>query len=63
MVSILLRRIAHLAASTGSSSERNMSYDWSGARRRRTIATVIGAAFLLLALAATVAAAVGTSLF
>ncbi len=40
-----------------------MSYDWSGARRRRTIATAIGAAFLLLALAATVAAAVGTSLF
>ncbi|MFK0272929.1 hypothetical protein M2267_001771 [Ensifer sp. KUDG1] len=40
-----------------------MSYDWSGARRRRTIATVIGAAFLLLALAATVAASVGTNLF
>ncbi|MGO4621975.1 hypothetical protein AB4Z34_12925 [Ensifer sp. 2YAB10] len=40
-----------------------MSYDWSGARRRRTIATAIGAAFLLAALAATVAAAVAGSLF
>lgn len=40
-----------------------MSYDWSGARRRRTIATILGAAFILTALAATVAASVASSIF
>lgn len=40
-----------------------MSYDWTGARRRRTLAVMVSAALMLVALAATMAATVAGKLF
>lgn len=40
-----------------------MSYDWSGARRRRTFAIMVSAAFMLIALAAVIAASLAGNVF
>ncbi|NRP19286.1 hypothetical protein LPJGGPFB_02541 [Ensifer adhaerens] len=40
-----------------------MSYDWSGARRRRTLAVTVSVALMLAALAATIAVSVAGTIF